>query len=424
MTDQDYQRKAKWVPTPRPEWVQTLNQQARHLDMAGIVPLDHQSLIAQAVKNTGLDDFGDDQWLEHFKVLMAAIETEANLHFAGRVLTRYEFVRYLEIRLNLVDWLKREPAIEDETVDRPIFITGFGRSGTTILYEVLAQDPRFRVPLKWEALFPFPPPETSSYANDPRIQLTEHVNHFSENMIPELKAMHKSAATLPVESVELLYFTFLSEVFTFAFQVPSYVRYLAGQDLRYCFEWQKKLLKLLQWRHKGKHWLLKGPSHLPYMRELLGSFPDARVIFTHRDPIASADSVVSLQASLYWWRTDDPWGDGSLDNWVIGSAQTRAALWDDMIDMIDDGTLDKNHVSNFQYQEFMADPMAAVRRIYTDFDLELTADVEAQMVKFLADKPQGKFGRHDYQNAPKTVVEQERAVYKKYQDYFGVPNEL
>ena len=178
MTDQGYRRKEAWVPTPRPEWVKTLNEQASHLDMASIVPLDCQSLIDQAVRNSGLSDFGDDEWLGHFKVLMTAIEEEANLHFAGRILTRYEFVRYLEIRLGLVEWLKREPTILDETIDRPLIITGFGRSGTTILYEVLSQDPRFRVPLKWEALFPVPPPETASYHSDPRIARTEGINSF------------------------------------------------------------------------------------------------------------------------------------------------------------------------------------------------------------------------------------------------------
>src|SRR5690606_41644821 len=95
-----------------------------------------------------------------------SIEEEANLHFAGRILTRYEFVRYLEIRLSLVDWLKREPAILDQTIDRPVIITGFGRSGTTILYEVLSQDPQFRVLLKWEALFPVPPPRSEEHTSE------------------------------------------------------------------------------------------------------------------------------------------------------------------------------------------------------------------------------------------------------------------
>lgn len=424
MIDGNFIRKEKWAPAPRPQWVQTLNEQAAHLDMASVVPLDCQSLIDQAVKNTGLDDFGDRQWLEHFQVLTLSIEKEANLHFAGRMLTRSEFVRYLQARLQIVNWLKRAPDIFEEVIDRPIFITGYGRSGTTILYEMLSQDPQFRVPLKWESLFPCPPPESATYGKDFRITLAEKINDFNEAMIPELKAMHKSASTLPVESLELNYFTFLSEVYPIAFQVPTYARYLESKNLGYCFEWQKKLLKLLQWRCKGNHWLLKGPSHLPHLRELIEVYPDARVIFTHRDPVVCADSGLSLQASLYWWRTDKPWGDGTMENWLIDSPQSRAKPWDDIIAMIDDGTLKKTNISNFQYAEFMGNPMAAVKNIYTDLNLELTADVEARMQQFLAEKPQGKFGKHEYEHPPVEVIEYERGVYQKYQEYFSVPNEL
>lgn len=424
MTDKAYQRKEKWTPTPRPQWVKTLNEQAASLDVASVVPLDSQSLIAQAIKNTGLEDFGDEEWLDHFQVLMDSIEKEANLHFTGRILTRAEFLCYLEARLQITDWLKKAPEIHNEVIDRPVFITGYARSGTTILYEVLSQDPRFRVPLKWESLFPCPPPQTASFDTDPRIAAANKVNDFNESVIPEFKTMHKSAGTLPVESLELNYFTFLSEVYPIIFQIPTYARYLEAKGMTYSFEWQKKLLKLLQWRCKGSHWLLKGPSHLPYMRELLDVYPDARVIFTHRDPVVSADSGLSIQASLYWWRSDQPWGDGTMKNWLIDSPQSRLKPWQDIIGMIEDGTIKQQNVINSQYDEFMADPMAAVRKIYTQLDFELTADVEMRMQAFLAAKPQGKFGKHEYQHPPAEVVEYEREVYKEYQHYFSVPNEI
>src|SRR5690606_41819091 len=97
------------------------------------------------------------------------------------------------------------------------------------------------------------------------------------------------------------------------------------------------------------------------MRELLGAFPDARIIFTHRDPIVSADSVVSLQASLYWWRTDNPWVDGYLDNWVIGSAQTRASLWEYIIAILADGPNDIRKVSNFMIRVTQYDLTSVLR---------------------------------------------------------------
>src|SRR3546814_8757042 len=110
---------------------------------------------------------------------------------------------------DLVEWYRKHPQIQDEAVDRPVFITGYGRSGTTILFEILSQDPQFRVARKWEGLFPCPPPEEESYTTDPRIAATEQVNAFIEGILPELGALHKIGGDLPIESLELEYLTFL-----------------------------------------------------------------------------------------------------------------------------------------------------------------------------------------------------------------------
>jgi hypothetical protein len=424
MSENFYDRRHYWSPMPRPEWVATLNEKAQALDLGALIPLTPQSLITQAQENTGLTDFGDGQWRQHLQVLLDAIETEANLHCTGRMLTRSEFVRYLEARLQLVDCLKQNPAIGHEKIDKPLFITGYGRSGTTILFEVLSQDPQFRVPQKWESLFPCPPPETASYETDMRIAKTARISEFSESIIPELQAIHKIAANLPVESVELVYLTFLSEVFPMAFQIPSYAKYLETQDLTECFAWQKRILQVLQYRHKKPHWLLKGPSHLPYLFELLKVYPDARIIFTHRDPIITADSVQSLLGSLYWWRTDTPWGNGSIDTWALAQADERAAVWDPIIDSLENGSLANAAVSNVQYDEFIKQPMQAVRNIYQDLELELSSETEAKMLAFLEARPKGKYGEHIYSKTPPEVIARERLSYQRYQQYFAVPNEL
>jgi hypothetical protein len=418
----NYDRRENWAPPPRPEWVQRVNDECSGLDIRSVVPLDEQSLLDTARHNTGLSDFAEDGWREHFRVLLEAIDKEARLHFIGRVLTRSDFLIYLQARLRIVDWYARHPEVNDEKIETPILILGFGRSGTTILFEILAQDPQFRVVKKWEALFPCPPPETATYLADPRIGLAEKISSFSENIIPEFKSMHKLGGNLPVESVEFVYLTFLSEVFPIAFQVPSYARYLARQDLRYTFGWHKKVLKLLQSRHAGRHWLLKGPSHLPYLPELLSTYPDAKIVFTHRDPIVSADSVVSMQGTLYWWRTNHPWGDGTVENWV--PAGERARLWDGIIDQMDSGAIARQNITNFQYDDFMRDPMASIRRIYADLGLTLQCGVEERMRAYLAARPQEQFGKHRYNTSPESVIAAERRVYRRYQEYFGVPNEI
>ena len=113
-SDAAYDRRQSWQPKPRPEWVARLNQEGEVLNISSIVPLDENSLLAQARSNTGLQDFGDDGWIDHFRVLIRAIEEEAQLNFMGRILTRAEFVQFLEVRLRIQDYYKRFPEIDDD----------------------------------------------------------------------------------------------------------------------------------------------------------------------------------------------------------------------------------------------------------------------------------------------------------------------
>lgn len=422
MAANSYDRRSTWKPQPRPEWVQRINEEGEILNKNSIVPLDEGSLLREAMKNTGLDDFGDDEWHEPFRVLLEAIENEAKLNFMGRIMTRSDFILYLEARLRITDWYKRHPEVESEVVREPVFIIGFGRSGTTILSELMGQDPQFRVVKRWEAMFPCPPPEPETYLMDERTEIADQLITLTERVAPEMKAMHKMGGGLPVESVEFLYLTFLSEVFLFAFQIPTYADYLQKQDLTYTFEWQKRFLKLLQSRYRKAHWLLKGPTHLPYLPTLLKVYPDAKVIFTHRDPIVSSDSVVDVQGTIYWWRTDDPWGGGMIDHWVM--AEERAKIWDDVIGMIEDGTIAKGSHANFLYRDFMEDPIETIRGIYDELGLELGEEAERNMREYLRNRPQTKYGRHAYESGPESVIAREREVYRRYQDYFGIPNEI
>src|SRR5688572_15862394 len=141
-------RRALYKVGARPEWVSRINEEGRILDARGVVPLDAGSLIDTACRNTGLSDFGDGPWREHLDVLLRAIEEEANLHFLGRMYTRSDMLLYLQNRLDVIDWYKRHPEIDEERIVEPVFVIGLGRSGTTILQEALAQDPQFRFVLK------------------------------------------------------------------------------------------------------------------------------------------------------------------------------------------------------------------------------------------------------------------------------------
>jgi hypothetical protein len=423
MSKEAYDRRTDWKPAPRPEWVARLNEEGETLNIKSIVPLDETSLLAEARKNTGLDDFGDDNWVEHFRVLLNAIENEAKLNFTGRILTRSDLLIYLEARLEITDCYKKNPEIEDEVITEPVFIVGSGRSGTTIFHEALSQDEQFRVVKRWEAMFPCPPPREETYLTDPRIAKAHQLITLPERIAPEWKTMHAQAGDLPVECIEFLYLTFLSEVYYCAFQIPSYVDYFRKQDIGETFEWHKRILKLLQWKYKKPHWLLKGPTHMPVLPQLLEAYPDAKLIFMHRDQVTTTDSVVNVQGTIYWWRTDDPWSGGMLDDVMM--VEGRVKMWDRIIQWMDDGTIPKGQFTNVIYQEFSADPMAAIRSAYQEIGLSMSEAAGEGIKSYLENKPKGVFGKHNYKTGggETGAAAAERKALRRYQEYFGVPSE-
>lgn len=424
MTDEEgtYDRREGWQPAPRPEWVAKLNEEGERLDSRAIVPLDENSLLRSARENTGLDDFGDDGWIDHFRVLIRAIEEEAKLTLMGRILTRSDFVGYLETRLRIQDWYTRHPEIDEQEIHEPVMILGHGRTGTTILHEVLSTHPQYRIVKRWEAMFPCPPPEAGTYESDPRIELAHERITIFDRVTPEWKAMHKFGGDLPVECAEYLYACFLSNVFVFSFQIPSYAEYLAKQDVGYTIRWHRRFLKLLQWRHRKDHWLLKNPLWIDHIPRVLETYPDAKIVLTHRDPITVGDSFVNVMGTIFWWRTDDPWGGGMLDDLVMadGRAETHANL----MRWMQDGTLRDGYVSNVLYADFMRDPVDTIARMHADLRLPFDEDSAERVRAYLAAKPQGKHGRFEYERADPAQIAAERERFRTYQEFFGVPDEV
>ena len=417
-------RRGEWRPESRPPWLAEFNAMGSLMNIRSVVPLDMESLLSEARRNTGFEDFGDDGWRERFQVLLDAVDAEAELNFFGRILTRNDFLVYLEARLRVVDIYKRHPEIDEQEVREPVFILGLGRSGTTILHEVLSQDPQFRSVRRWEAMFPCPPPEESTYLSDPRIPRAQALVDIVHAVSPEWKSMHAWGAELPVEDIEFTYGALFSEVWENAFQIPSYERWFAAQDPAPHFAWHKKILKLLQWKYPKPHWLLKNPTHMPRVAALLKAYPDAKIILPHRDPIASADSVVNVSSSIFYWRSDTLPKAGVGDGWM--QIDGRVKVWDDVIALIEDGSLRSGNVANILYADFIRDPGAALGGAYRDLELPLEPSALQSMVDYMRVRSEGTHGntstyRKSGAQDPRTI--EERASYARYQHYFNVPDE-
>jgi hypothetical protein len=320
----------------------------------------------------------------------------------------------------MADARRRHPDIEQEEIRRPIFIVGLPRTGTSILHELLAQDPANRVPMSWEVMHPWPPPERATYDTDPRIEQVDRHLAGVDRLIPGFKAMHPMGARLPQECVALTAHDFASMIFSTTHFVPSYQRWLEGADLRWVYAAHRRQLQYLQWRCKGERWVLKSPGHLWALDALLAVYPDAGIVQTHRDPVKVIASLVSLITVLRSMASDgvDPLALGLewTDRLAKGLERSMATRARDLPA--------GSRVFDMHFGEFMRDEIGMVRRIYAHFDTTLGAEAEAAMRRFLAANPHDKHGRHRYTLAAAGLdpaVESRR--YAAYRERFGVEAE-
>jgi hypothetical protein len=386
------------------------------------ISLDADALLEEARRNTGLSDFGGDAFQQGLRIYLRAVDAEAQLHFLGRALTRADVLNLLENRLRLADWRKRHPEIDAVKVERPIFIMGLPRTGTSILHELLSQDPAHRVPLDWEVRHPCPPPESASHATDPRIERAQREVRLWNEIVPEYDTMHELGATLPVECIMLTQHEFLSEQLAGTCQVPSYAAWLASADQRPAYRFHKRLLQHLQWRCARERWVLKAPSHLTALDALISVYPDARIVWTHRDPLQVMGSVASILFATAWVRSDAVDGDRVL-SWFDGA--TCAALLEAATRLRDSGIVPAAQCADVLYRDIVRDPIETIRKIYGRFGLVLSHESEARMRAYLAAKPKDKHGAHAYSFASTgRDRDAERARFAAYQERFGVPSEL
>jgi hypothetical protein len=403
-----------WTPGPRPAWALALHSVA---DPAWI-RLDADELLAEASARHGLSDFGGDDFQEPYRLFMRALVHEAQLHTLGRLIARSDVLNWLENRLLLADFGKRRPESAAAPIDAPLFITGLPRSGTSILHELLAQDPALRAPLHFEVRHPCPPAD----GDDDRIERAERQVQLWNEIVPEYRTMHELGARLPVECIQITAHSFRSEELMGRHQVPSYAAWYAGCDLLPAYRFHRQLLQHLAWRRPPRRWVLKAPSHLPALRTLFAIYPDARVVLTHRDPLKILPSVASILYSTAYVRSDavDP---KALLGWFTG--ETCRALLDGMQAFRASGAVSPRQLYDLRYAELVARPLETIAALYDHFGLLLSAEAEARMRAYLAGKPQGKHGAHRYDFAATGFTyDVERERFRDYQQRYGVATEV
>lgn len=340
--------------------------------------MEVEALLATAVEEAGLDDFGDDSFREGLERLVDSVNAEATLNELGTVVLPMLVGRLLRSRLEIEDWYRRHPDIADEAVTAPLIGLGLPRTGSTALSFLLAEDPAARSLRLWESGQPCPPPSTVA-PPDPRIAATEANMAIQDEMNPRLAALVPSSPTGPMECQELMALDFRAHYFPAFAHVPSYSEWLLDADLTSTYRYEQRALKLLQWGEPTRPWRLKCPSHLLWLDALDAVFPDARFVMTHRDPTDVMVSVADVYQEVGNQFSDDLdlryLGRLNVDQWT--TAMER------LLEFRDAGR--DHRFFDIDFRAVQADPLGEVGRLYDWLGEPVTPEFEAGMARWWAD---------------------------------------
>jgi Sulfotransferase family len=333
-------------------------------------------LMAAAAERTGLQDFGDDSFREGLEILIRALATEARLNARGEGFVYHRIGLHLAQRLQVEDWYRRHPEIDDVALAPPLFGMGLPRTGSTALSFLLALDPNVRYLRSWEAAQPCPPPSTVA-GDDPRIPAGEQkVVAGSRHHVPQDK--HG-----PMECLDLMALDFKSQIFQAYAQIPSYSAWLVDRaDFTSTYRYQRRVLKLLAWGEAVRPWRLKSPAHVLSLDYLDRVFPNARFVMTHRDPTDVILSVADVYADIVGGFTDHLdrryLGELNVQQWSIGMERA--------VKFRDGGA--ENRFFDIDFRAMQANPIGEVRRLYAWLGEPMTDEFETRMRAWWAENAQ------------------------------------
>jgi hypothetical protein len=390
-------------------------------DAGATLELAPGPLMAAAADQTGLDDFGAPDLVERLDVLCRALREEADLSPSGHFAQHSLLSGLLRNRLLVEDRIRRRPEILDTEIAAPIVICGLPRTGTTHLHNLMSVDPRLRSLPYWESLEPVlaDAERPADGEPDPRQARTEQALWLVDAAMPHFKRMHEMTVDHVHEEIQLLAVDFSSMLFETIAPMPSWRDYYLAHDQRPSYAYLRRILQVLQCERDGGHrWLLKSPQHLEQFPALLETFPDATFVVTHRDPVSVTASMTTMLA--YAARM----AQSSVDVRRVGR------YWAERLEgmlracVADCDVLPGGRTIDVRFDEFMADDLAMVGRVYAVADEPLLPDVRAAMAAFVVDHPRGRHGGVTYDLGQFGLdADERRRAMAFYTQRFGVTEE-
>jgi hypothetical protein len=377
-------------------------------------PLQPERLLAAARRLAAYDDFGDQVFLEPMHRLLDACAREADLNVLGWFVTRWDTLRFLRNLLCLRRAEREAPAILEERIVAPLFITGMPRSGTSFLHTMLLQDTMNRAVPVWQTLYPCASGADESTAAIARV--SRQLRLF-ERLAPEFRSLHPLEATSLQECSEIMAHVFTSLRFDMTYRVPSYRAWLDSTGYIGAYQFHQRFLQHLQYRtDRGKSWVLKCPDHVFALDAIRDVYPDARVVFVHRDPLKVLASITCLTEVVRRPFTR------AIDLAELGAEQSQR--WQEGAERMIAATATSafaTPICHVQHTELIRDPVGTVAAIYRHFGRVLPAAAAAAMLGHVKAHPRGGYGEHQYRIERYGLdPEVERERFARYKAHFSV----
>ena len=363
-----------------------------------VAPVDIERVFHSAQIISGAFDALDDGLRGRVGKLVSWLNGQVTLSGERAQEVDLQLRKLLATRLRLAADRERIPAIAEERIERPIFVIGFARTGTTLIHSLLAEDPCARAPLWWHTHDPSPPPGETPVMPE-RIEFTAKELDRLVAQTPGLLTMHpywdKRGHCL-IEDEEIFTLDFQNAYPTLLYRMPALAMMIDASDAREAYGFHRQFLQHLQWNQEPKHWVVKGIYHQFVLEELFEAYPDALCIWPHRDPMEVHPSTMAITAVLY----------GGITNWQMDFKALGPAFVEgiarSVAQAIESPLVDDPRVLHVDFHALTRDPVAIVRKAYGEWGLDYSEAYEARMKAWLADPANapGRYGRYRYAMEP------------------------
>ena len=402
--------------TPRVSLLPIVEFGAKLAGTVGRKP-DLDTFLKTLPESPGPSGIGRDDIAEPLGVLWHSLEQEAALSAFGRLAARWDINRFLGNLARFQEEEARDPAILDEEIEAPIIITGLPRTGSTYLHGLLSEDPEIHVLRTWQPIYPYP---LSAQDGDARPRKVDRQLRGFTLLAPETRDVCPFDGWSPQECTELTAHVFQSLRFDTTHHVPSYRAWLDRQGSLAAYRCHKRFLQHLQHQSGRRPWILKCPDHVFALEALREVYPDARIVFLHRDPLKVLPSVAQLTEVLrapFTTRIDrGEIGRQVTRDWVFGAER--------MVEASRDRLFPEAQVLHLQYRELVAQPLETIELLYDRFGLTLGSAASERIEHRIVAKPKGGYGHNVYSFAKHGLVPDElRQRFRDYTNFFEIEPE-